>query len=121
MADSLPPFSLWLPDHRRGELDSEITAGLAEVVDACRATGKPGSVTIELNIKPSGPSCITVMLVDNVKVKVPQPDREASVYYVTREAGLSRVDPMQQTLSGPRHRLDPKTGVLEPIDPEEGA
>jgi hypothetical protein len=46
-------FSTWLAQHRRGELDAEIAAALADVAGAAQQTGKSGSVTIVLSLKPN--------------------------------------------------------------------
>jgi hypothetical protein len=92
----LPHFSGWLGSHRGGDLDDEITASLAELVTACSSIGKPGRLTIEIDLKPAGPGSRTLVLVDNVKLKVPEGEREAAVYYVDREGRLSRNDPYQQ-------------------------
>lgn len=89
-------FSTWLAQHRRGELDAEIAFALAEVSSAAQETGKAGSVTIVLSIKPN-PNSDSVLLVDQLKVKRPEPSRGAAIYYVGDGGHLQRDDPAQAT------------------------
>lgn len=84
------PFSDWLARHRRGDLDDEIGQKLAEVVSAVHMLNKPGSVTIRLNVEPSGR---TVVLTDHVTAKVPEPSRDSAIYFATPLGELTRDDP----------------------------
>lgn len=111
----MPMFSTWMAHHRRGELDAEVTAALAEVASAVSALGKGGKVTIVLALKAAGPSARTLLLVDSVKATVPEAERESAVYFIDREGCLSRNDPYQQRLD---HllRVNPATGELTEMD-----
>lgn len=104
-------FSTFLAQHRRGELDAEIAVALIEVTDAATATGKNGAVTITLTVKPNSGSD-SVVLVDEVKVKVPQPDRAAAIYYIGEDGQLQRNDPAQSDLFGPIRTVDTATGEV---------
>jgi hypothetical protein len=102
-------FSTWLANHRRGELDAEIAVALAEVAGAAQQTGKAGSVTIVLSLKPN-PNSDSVLLVDEVKVKRPEAARAAAIYYVGDSGQLQRDDPSQAAFfEEPVRSLGPET------------
>lgn len=94
-------FSEWLHEHRRGALDDELSAALAEVTEATQAVGDPkkwGELTITIKVNTTSPDSPTVMLVDAIKVKKPEFARPASVYYLDVAGGLTRHDPTQTRL-----------------------
>lgn len=108
-------FSTWLAQHRRGELDAEIALALADVSTATQQTGKAGSVTIVLAIKPN-PNSDSVLLVDEVKVKRPEPSRGAAIYYVGDDGRLQRDDPAQSNFfEEPVRTVDPDTGEVRRV------
>lgn len=84
-----------LTDQRKGKFLIEASEALADVVKACRATGKKGSVTIKLKIKPTDQE---IMVMDEIKTEIPKPDAAASVFYDDEEGNLSREDPNQGDL-----------------------
>ena len=85
-------FDEWLADLRYGRASEEWAEAMAEVVKAVRDTGKAGSLTIVLDIEPGGR---TVKITDRLKQKVPQFDREKSIYFADGAGGLHRDDPTQ--------------------------
>jgi hypothetical protein len=108
-------FSTWLAQHRRGELDAEIALALDDVTRAAQATGKPGSIQIVLTVKPN-PHADSVILVDEIKVKTPQPDRPAAIYYVGDDGRLQRDDPTQTRFFDEQlRRADPETGEVRRV------
>lgn len=113
MADNtLEYFSTWLATHRRGELDAEIAVALADVARAAHETGKTGAVSIVLSVKPN-PNSDSVLVVDEVKVKRPEPARAAAIYYVGGGGQLQRDDPAQTTFfEEPVRTVDPESGEV---------
>lgn len=106
-----PTFATWLGKHRRGALEEEVTAALGEVVTAVAAHNKPGHLSLRIDVTPSGR---TVLITDRVTTKIPEPDREAAIYFPGPEGGLHRDDPYQGLL------FDRATGELAGApDPEE--
>lgn len=96
-APSVRPFAAVLQEQRQGGLHSELSEQLAELVAAVAAHGKAGSLTVTLNVKPAEmPGAIVVS--DDVKSKVPQPDKPASLFYSDDHGNLSRRDPRQPEL-----------------------
>lgn len=91
-------FLATLQKHRSGGLLNEASAKLAEVTAAVHATGKKGSITIQLNVVPAdaGVSCIT--LHDDVKVKIPKTPTPRSLWYTTPEGELLKDNPAQEEI-----------------------
>lgn len=95
-----------LTEQRKGKLALEASEALARVVKACRDTGKKGSLTITLKIRPTATE---MMLSDDITEKIPKPDAAASVFYDDDEGNLSRTDPDQEEL--PLNTVDMKSNA----------
>lgn len=99
MADTHRPdlFRHTVANLRFGELEDELTAQLAELVRACRDTGKAGELTLTIRIKPK-PRSGQVFIEDTVKLKKPQLPKEDTILFLTDEDNLQREDPRQHRL-----------------------
>lgn len=108
MADQM--FHEWAKDLRHGEASEEWAEALAEVVTAVRNTGKPGTLTIVLEVEPGGR---TVKITDRVKRKLPEFDREKAIYFADDDGGLHRRDPNQGVLDVDENvtKIDKKTAA----------
>lgn len=91
------PFIDTLRDVEAGGLLDELTDTQHSLVDAIRATGKAGELTIKLTYKPEGAGQMTIKA--DVKSKEPVLARGTSLFFLTPEGNLSRRDPRQQELS----------------------
>lgn len=100
---------------RFGTLGTELTDALREVVNSCATTGKAGAVTLTLALKPGKGGQIEVF--DEVKVKLPKPEKGSSLMFATPDNNLSREDPRQMSLPGLRTvaMADPATGELRKV------
>jgi hypothetical protein len=87
-----------LTEIRNGALIQDATSGLSEVVRAVNNTGKGGELTIKIRIKPVGPTSVTVMVDGEVVKKLPEPDREVSIFFPTADGSLTKTDPNQMPL-----------------------
>jgi hypothetical protein len=96
-APRLRPFAAVLQEQRQGGAHSELTEGLAEVVTAVLATGKAGSVTLKLNVKPSKLHG-AIEVGDDITVKVPEEDKGESLFFANESGFVSRKDPRQPEL-----------------------
>jgi hypothetical protein len=92
------PFAAVLQEHRNGGLHSELSERLAEVVSAVRQLGKPGAVTVTLTLKPADGQGNAVVVTDEIKTKVPQPERPSGLFFADDHGNLSRRDPRQPEL-----------------------
>lgn len=89
-------FTDVLRDQRNGALVDEITEELARVVRGVVKHGKRGEITLTLKVNPAKGGAYFVY--DEVKAKIPEADREATIFYATADGDLSRNDPRQQNL-----------------------
>jgi hypothetical protein len=96
------PFADVLNSLRRGKTHREASARMAELVQAVAGTGKQGSITLTLKVSKSKVSGM-VEIDDTVKVKLPEPPRDASMYFADDDGNLTKDDPRQTQLDfGPR-------------------
>lgn len=93
------PFTDTLREIRRGTVVDELTKQLAIVAQAARATGKPGSITLKLTVKPEKDKGRQIELVPSVSLSIPQDDLKSGIFFLTDDADLARTDPDQGELS----------------------
>lgn len=90
-------FAAFLCQHARGQSERELSARLRELVEAVEETGKGGSITYTVSIKPQGNADHAVLVTDSVKTKFPELDRPASIFFADEAYRLVRTDPRQLT------------------------
>lgn len=101
-------FGILLQDLRKGQALDEVSEKMDELVRAVRETGKAGSLTLNIKVKPAGKGDGTTVLVeDDVKSKPPQHSREA-IFFSTQKGRLTRDNPNQRTL-----KFEPMEGQAE--------
>jgi hypothetical protein len=92
-------FTQALGEFREGRSLDELSTALQQVVAAVKVTGRAGSITYTLKIKPASKGAGNALaLEDNVKVKLPEPERDSGIFFATDNNGLSRENPHQKTL-----------------------
>lgn len=104
---SVRPFLAFLQEHRSGELHDELSERLNELTRAVQGVGKKGTLTLVIEVRPAGRSHDQVFVVDDVKAKLPEPDRAESIMYVDGAGNLSRSNPLQAELPGLREVRGP--------------
>jgi hypothetical protein len=87
-----------LRDIRKGRPVEEATMALADVVRAVDETGKEGSVTITLKVKPAKHGGPEKTLVAEVKAKKPIAEIAPAVFFSDDDGDLHRVDPRQEEM-----------------------
>lgn len=105
-----------LREIRQGAVVSELGAELSQLVTEVRATGKPGSIVLTLEVKPVKNGGVdTMVITDTVKVKPPKYERTGTILYATEQGELTRQDSRQPELSGLREigRRDERQAVNE--------
>lgn len=85
------PFADVLRDLSRGQTYDDLTTSLAEVVAASLETGKTGSLTLKLTVKPNGDA--SVLITDDIKTTVPTMKRPDTLFMATSSGALLRDDP----------------------------
>lgn len=96
-AEEPPSFAAFLTSTNKGRTEVELSRQLQKLVAAVQETGKPGRLTLAIEIKPQANTDGVVTVTDRVTVKAPELARPASIFFITDAAGLSRTDPRQLT------------------------
>lgn len=91
-------FTDVIRDMRFGEMLDELDCDLNQLVTAVESTGKSGTLTITMTLKPSSSGAIEVT--DAVKVKLPKLAKGSSLFFATPEGNLVRNNPRQDELPG---------------------
>lgn len=92
------PFNQWLLEQRGGSLHGELSDRMQELVAAVAIEGKTGSLTITIKVSPAAAGTNQFVVTDDVKVKSPEPERGASLFFADPAGNLSRSDPRQPEL-----------------------
>lgn len=95
--DRPPSFAAMLAQVRPGT-DIEAAETLRKVVAAVKETGKVGSLTIRLDVKPAGTDDRAVDVFDKITPKLPEKTRMGARAFITEEGDLSRTDPSAMPL-----------------------
>ncbi len=101
MADKqIRPFNEWLIDQRTGALNLELSVGLNSLAKAVETTGKAGSLTLKLTLKPAGKDTAGALVVsDVVTLKAPESHPEV-FFFVDDDDNLVRSNPRQLPMGG---------------------
>lgn len=93
------PFAAFLQQQRRGVLHGELSDALHGLLAAVKDTGKAGSLTVQIKVKPAAKgNAEQVLISDLVVVKAPAVERPESIFFLDDAGNLSRSDPRQQEL-----------------------
>lgn len=93
-------FALFLQELNDGRAHAELSLQLTELLSKVKDTGKGGSITFKLKIKPAGRGADVdkVVISDAITVDLPKPQRGEDFFYVTEDNDLSRNHPRQGNL-----------------------
>lgn len=109
------PFADFLLEVAGGLSHAELSDALNELVGAVALIGKGGNLTYTVKVNPAGRGAeATVLITDEIKVKIPEGDRPESVFFVDDDGNVTRDNPTQTRLplrEVPR-RVDPDTGEI---------
>jgi hypothetical protein len=97
-----PDFIQTLETIRFGSLAVDLTTQLEALVEAVKDTGRPGSLTLKLSVKPFKGDASAVTVVDEVKLTRPSAQKGETVFFATQANRLQRNDPRQPQLAGLR-------------------
>lgn len=90
-------FWSWLREHKNGELHHELGEKLQELTTAVMMHDKVGTLTLQLKIAPTKDGR-TVFITDELKTKVPEPDRGGQIMFVNQHGCLTKRDPNQMSM-----------------------
>jgi isopentenyl phosphate kinase len=113
-----PPSFAAMLAQIRPRTDVELAEGLQSVIEAVKATGKAGRITVAFEVKPADGMHEAVVVNDKIALKLPEKTREGSMAFVTRDGGLSRTDPSAMPLFTDEDDIrdagvDPATGEIK--------
>lgn len=91
---------------RGGAADRAASAALAKVVEAVRATGKAGSVTLKIAIAPLKDGDGELEIKAKIGMTLPAEDIKSAIYYADENNKLVRIDPRQMTMLPDRTETD---------------
>lgn len=93
------PFADWLAEQCGGDTHTELSEQFNNLIEAVQSHGKVGSITFTVKVKPAGRGEHgTVLVSDDIKVKVPTGERPEVVYFADNEHNLTRHNPAQPSL-----------------------
>ncbi|NYD39945.1 hypothetical protein [Nocardioides panaciterrulae] len=89
------PFADWLREQAGGKSHDELSEALFDLVQRVRDTGKKGSVQYTISVGPMKGDKDVLVIDDQIKLKLPEHDRKASLFYTDKTGNLTRNDPNQ--------------------------
>lgn len=110
------PFASFLQEHGRGRTHDELGETLHALVSRVKDTGKKGTVTLMIEVKPLKEDDRAVIVTDKITVKLPEHDRPAGVWFVGHDGNLQKNDPdqdaFQELREVPLPGVDTTTGEV---------
>lgn len=94
------PFTDTLAALRLGSLSDDLSDKMNELTNKCVETGRAGSLTLKITLKPGNAGQIEVL--DDIKMTMPKEQKGSSLMFATTEGNLQREDPRQKSLPGIR-------------------
>lgn len=89
------PFADWLREQAGGKSHDELSVALYDLVQRVRDTGKKGSIVYTISVGPMKGDKDVIVIDDQIKLKLPEHDRKASLFYTDKTGNLTRNDPNQ--------------------------
>lgn len=109
------PFADWLTEQAKGRTHAELGEGLHDLIARVQDTGKKGTITLTVTVEPMKKDASLLVVSDEIKLKLPEHDRPAAVFYADKNGNLTRDNPDQLTFESlrevpPPRGVDAKTG-----------
>jgi hypothetical protein len=94
------PVAAFLASHLNGRTDEELSAEFHQLLDAVRAHGKKGQMTITIVVEPPANGVDSAPMPIGVEsaVKAPKPTPVKSLYFLDDEGQPVRDDPRQMAI-----------------------
>lgn len=113
--ETAKPFASWLVEQGGGKTEAELTDGLRDLVQRVIDTGKKGSISLTVQCEPMKEDPSMIVVKDEIKLKLPEHDRKASLYWTDEQGNLLRNDPNQMSIFDQveGRRVNTTTGEIE--------
>lgn len=108
------PFADFLRDQSQGRTHDELSEALWDLVSRVRDTGKKGSLQFTVYVEPILGDETVLLVTDQIKLKLPEHERSASIFYSDGQGNLSRSNPEQPEFEFLREV--PNTGTTQPTE-----
>lgn len=110
---------------RNGRTIDELSQQLGEVIEAVRRTGKPGTLSLRLTVKPfskgkTDEEVQPLAIDDAISTKLPQLERGVTLFFSAADGSLERNDPRQMSLSGLAKVPEPEPAAAAPLKVLDG-
>lgn len=89
------PITDVLRDIRGGKVVNHASELLNELVLAVHETGKPGTFTLKLTVRPDKTGENQLSIAPTIDIKAPRPDMPESIFFFDSAGNLTRTDPNQ--------------------------
>lgn len=113
------PFCDFLRETAKGATHEEMSEALRDLVGRVTDTGKKGTLTLVITIAPMKGDDSVLVVSDEIKLKLPEHDRSASLFYADADGNLTRDDPSQLTFEGIREVASTATGEIRTLPAKE--
>ena len=104
------PFADFIREHGHGRTHDELSEGMRDLIQKVKDTGRKGSVTLKITAEPMKKDDRMVVVSDSLKLRLPEHDRPAAVWFVDRDGNLARNDPDQLAFESLKE-VPPPAGV----------
>jgi len=104
------PFADWLLEQAKGKTHAELGEGLHDLIARVQDTGRKGTITLTVTVEPMKKDASLLVVSDEIKIKLPEYDRPAGVFYADRNGNLTRDNPDQLSFESLRE-VPPPPGV----------
>ena len=104
------PFADFLREQSSGKTHAELGEGLHDLVARVLDTGKKGSLSLTISVGPMKGNPEILVVSDEIKLRLPEHDRQASAFWPDANGNLTRHDPRQMTFESLRE-VPPPPGV----------
>lgn len=95
------PFADFLREQAKGHSHEELSEGLRDLVARVLDTGKKGTLTYTVTVEQIKDGDALIVK-DEIKLKLPEHDRDSSLFWADRDGNLVRQDPNQMTFDSLR-------------------
>lgn len=109
------PFGDWLREQSAGKTHDELSEALWDLVARVRDTGKKGTVSLTVTVSTMKGDTDVLVVSDEIKLRLPEHDRKASLFYPDKNGNLTRTDPNQLAFESLR-----EVGGVGTVDVETG-
>lgn len=91
-------FLVFLAGVNKGRAVKDLGEQLQTLVEAIQNTGKGGTLTLKIAVKPAGRNGDALIVTDEVVLKAPKLNRPESIFFPDADHNLVRSNPNQPTM-----------------------